>query len=88
MKTIGLYHWTEGGTAITNISRDFDLFEEAVREYNDPMLVIHDKPTNRGLEGWKSLHYLGRPGKDLSAFWELVRCIEAERQPFPRTSEP
>jgi hypothetical protein len=87
VRQIVLNHWTEGGTAITNISGDFDLFEQAVREYNDPLLVMHDKPTGRGLAGWRSLHYLGRPGKDLSAFWELVRCIEAERQPLTGTGE-
>ena len=82
MKSLILKHWQEGGTVLTNVSQDFDVYAEAVAEYNayagKQVFVLHDMPTPNGMAGSKSLHYLGYR-RDCSGFWDLVRAIEAEK---------
>ena len=75
-------HWHKGGTGVTNISGDIDLIAAAVEEYGNPLLVIYDRPFGGGshMVGWKSLHWLGKKRKDLSAFWELVSLNETDQK--------
>jgi hypothetical protein len=83
MSKIILKHWTKGGTLVTNFSKEhLDIYAEAVKEYNSPHLVIA-APSSPHISGAMGLHDLRGKQGDLSGFWELWRCIEAEKQPDP-----
>lgn len=76
MKEVILKHWQQGGTGVTNITEPMlRQFTDAVAEYGDPQLVIHDAPFDEPpMEGQayapiKSLHDLSDERSDLSAFW-------------------
>jgi hypothetical protein len=59
-------HWTNGGTGMTKFDPEkLPLFEKAIAEYGDPAVFIENN----------ALHSTRR---DLSAFWEVFRRIEAE----------
>lgn len=84
----------DGGTSLGFYRTTLDSLQEAVSEYGDPYLVLVDPPAWRDLPtGTKQLHYLGpvrlimdrMPDLDLSGFWMLYRCIEAEKQSALRT---
>lgn len=76
-----------GGTLVTNFSEDLDVYEEAVREYGDPRILI-SVPAEPHMPGAKGLHDLrGKRRPDLSGFWMLWRCIKAERLPDPATAD-
>lgn len=77
---IVMEHWTRGGTGITNVSSDFEVYEQAIKEYGDPKLVLYPHPFGGGVNmpEWKSLHDL-RGRRDLSAFWRLWELIKWDR---------
>jgi len=85
-------HSLEGGTFVTNLSENIQLYEQAVKEYGDSRLIIHDKPCGGGAcmadAGWKSLHYLGdepRGGRWNRAnwgdgFWRIFHRLEEQHK--------
>lgn len=68
-----LIHWhhQERGTGVTNFYKEnLPIYEEAVKQFGDPLLVISKQPLHPAV-GFYSLHYLSFEMKDLSKFWEI-----------------
>jgi hypothetical protein len=75
-------HWTRGGTGVTNFDiKELPVYEEAVRQFNDPNMVISYKalPPLDHNSNYCSLHYttLSGFGIDLSPFWSLFTQLKA-----------
>jgi len=50
-RPIAFWHWTEGGTMVTNFSEeDRPIYETAVKEFGDPYLVVHTRSVLNGKE--------------------------------------
>lgn len=88
---INLYHWSDGGTALTNLHRDsLRLFLSAINAHGDDRYVVvlapmertwglYQKPTN-----CFSLHFTEATSQcDCSDFWKTFRKVEAENKPPP-----
>lgn len=75
MKNLTQYHWTSGGTGVTNFDRNkLDLYRQAVELYDDDNLVISET----GMSPWPrgcSLHDLSDVRRDLSDFWAIYRIL-------------
>jgi hypothetical protein len=71
-----LYHWTEGGNAITNFDpAQTHIYARAIDEFGDRNLYI-GPPTPRGLKSDRALRIRGEM-HDLSDFWAVFDEIKA-----------
>lgn len=75
MKSIKSYHWTKGGTVITNFDRkDLKRYNKAINLYGCKDIVVSRYPM---LEPYAknaySLHNINVKVKDLSDFWTIFK---------------
>lgn len=74
-------HFTQGGTGITNfLAKDRPLYEDAIKAFGSPHMVINDKPMPPSASG-HSLHYLlAQNGPiELGAFWKVWDEVRKQR---------
>ena len=72
------YHFTQGGTGVTNFSdEDLDVYEAAISIYGDPTIIIGEPMicANGKIYHNYALHHL-EPIRDLSDFWDVFDQIE------------
>lgn len=74
-----LYHWSEGGNAVTNFGAEQTyVYARAIDEHGDSSLYI-GPPTPNGLRSDKALRVrdLGGYCPDLSEFWHVFDRVQA-----------
>lgn len=75
-------HFGCGGSGVTNFDvKQFPLYEEAVRRFGNPLLVVSQHPMpvhGRYYDSMGSLHWLGLQRRDLSDFWQIFEAVKKE----------
>lgn len=71
-----MFHWTEGGTCLTNFSREqLPLYKQAIEELDSSLYVVSEQ----SMGGWSdscSLHKLDiQINRNASPFWEVFDSI-------------